>query len=90
MSVRCVGPDPPCGLICRLSDAVLIAGASTAPQLFRAHPESFVRIEPWLERELHVLLGEDEDIELVKEFVMSLMRMYVSLGDNGRQVPSLD
>ena len=81
MSVRGAGPHPPRGRICRLSDAVSVAGASAAPHLFRAHPESFARIEPWLERELHVLLGEDEDIELVKEFVMSLMRMYVLAGN---------
>ena len=52
------------------------AGA-TAPELFRNHPESLERVEPWLDRELHVLLGTDEDVELVKEFVMSLMRTYV-------------
>ena len=44
--------------------------------MFRNHPESLQRIEPWLDRELHVLLGADEDVELVKEFVLSLMRTY--------------
>jgi hypothetical protein len=44
--------------------------------LFRQHPESLERLEPWLDRELHVLLGAEEDVELVKEFVLSLMRTY--------------
>jgi hypothetical protein len=45
--------------------------------LFRQHPESLERLEPWLDRELHVLLGAEEDVELVKEFVLSLMRTCV-------------
>ena len=45
--------------------------------MFRYLPETLPRIEAWLDRELRVLLGVDEDVELVKEFVMSLMRTYV-------------